>query len=688
MKHFICRALFALCMLVPLAFAQVNSKMSSSDALVNDLDAAKSLGGLGKLLIAQDGRTRRWADYCGESLAASNRGEFREAVRQSARALSIGERTRDNEAMFFASRDLTYAYFLAGDVENALVWMERTDAAFKAVGFSDASQGASPQLIRSKLLFGQGKFKEALEAATKSQESLPFFGAGDRVDAARLEAASAHIALGNEAAALKIIQEVAKSRDALNRSRALSEWAKLSLRAGQTAEAKQMATQAVAEAEKEGPLVRAGLLKTLAAIQLQVGDKPAALLSYAQAIALITQSRGKFSSQAVRSGLLSSNQQLFDDAIDLAMETNQPEKAILWSETSRSQLMLDQLRERQTVKLPEFVGLEGILKLSGQSQFLGFHSSAKNTHVWLIEGGSLRAQTVKVGKKELATMVDRLRNQIIAGGTSSHASALALHDALILPLKPALATQMVVIPSGPLHLLPFQALRNNAGWLGQQMPIRYEMSLTSAVAALANPSRENLFAVGNPTLTKDEYSLPGSELEVNAIKAFFPQATVAMKADATRGKFLAEAGKAGFVHAAAHVTLDELDPMLSALKLSATGKESGDVYASDFLKLDLNQVSLVALSACNSGMGRIAPGDEFYGFKRAILLSGAKALALTYWSVDDDSTAALMTSFYKHLREGKLPAHVALYKAQLELMQSAKFSEPYHWASFMLVGTF
>ena len=688
MTGLICRALFAMCILVQLAFAQTNSKMSSSDALVGDLDAAKSLGGLGRMLIAQDGRTRRWADYCGESLAASNRGEFREAVRQSARALSIGERTGDNEAMFFASRDLTYAYFLAGDTENALVWMERTDAAFKAVGFRDASQAASPQLIRSKLLFGQGKFKEALEAAIKSQESLPYFGAGDRIDAARLEAASAHIALGNEAAALKVIQEIAKSRDALNKSRALSEWAKLSLRAGQTTEAKRLATQAVAEAEKEGLLVRAGLLKTLAGIQLQTEDKPGALLSYAQAIALITQSRGKFSSQAVRSGLLSSNQQLFDDAIDLAMEMNQPDKAILWSETSRSQLMLDQLRERQAIKLPEFVNLEALLKQSSQSQFLGFHSSAKNTHAWMIEGGSVRAQTMKVGKKELAKMVDLLRNQIIAGGKTSHAAALALHDALILPLKPALATPMVVIPSGPLHLLPFQALRNNGGWLGQQIPIRYEMSLTSAVAAPSNPGRESLFAVGNPTLSKDEYSLPGSELEVNAIKAFFPQATVAMRTDATRGKFMAEAGKAGFVHAAAHVTLDELDPMLSALKLSAIGKESGDVHASDFLKLDLNQVNLVALSACNSGMGRIAPGDEFYGFKRSIMLSGAKALALTYWAVDDDSTAALMTLFYKHLREGKLPGHIALHKAQTEMMQSAKFSEPYHWASFMLVGSF
>ena len=149
--------------LIPPAFGQALSKLLSAEALVRDLDTAKSMGGLGKMLIEQDGRTRRWADYCGDSLAASNRGDFREAVRFAARALAIGEKMRDSEATFFASRDMTYAYFMAGDTVNALEWMERTDVAFKAVGFSDRSQAASPQLIRSKLLFGQGRYKEALE---------------------------------------------------------------------------------------------------------------------------------------------------------------------------------------------------------------------------------------------------------------------------------------------------------------------------------------------------------------------------------------------------------------------------------------------------------------------------------------------------------------------------------------------
>ena len=62
---------------------------------------------------------------------------------------------------------------------------------------------------------------------------------------------------------------------------------------------------------------------------------------------------------------------------------------------------------------------------------------AKNIHVWLVEGGKLRANTLKTGKAYLAKMVEEYRSQIIAGGTTSHALARKLHDTLLLPLGSA-----------------------------------------------------------------------------------------------------------------------------------------------------------------------------------------------------------------------------------------------------------
>jgi CHAT domain-containing protein len=52
------------------------------------------------------------------------------------------------------------------------------------------------------------------------------------------------------------------------------------------------------------------------------------------------------------------------------------------------------------------------------------------------------------------------------------------------------------------------------------------------------------------------------------------------------------------------------------------------------------------------------------------------------WAVDDESTAALMESFYRRLQSGQRPA-AALRGAQLSLADGA---HPYFWAPFVLSG--
>lgn len=53
------------------------------------------------------------------------------------------------------------------------------------------------------------------------------------------------------------------------------------------------------------------------------------------------------------------------------------------------------------------------------------------------------------------------------------------------------------------------------------------------------------------------------------------------------------------------------------------------------------------------------------------------------WSVDDEATGVLMTSFYRHLREGQGKAQ-ALRSAQAETRR--RFAHPYYWAAFVLSG--
>jgi CHAT domain-containing protein len=138
------------------------------------------------------------------------------------------------------------------------------------------------------------------------------------------------------------------------------------------------------------------------------------------------------------------------------------------------------------------------------------------------------------------------------------------------------------------------------------------------------------------------------------------------------------------IHIAAHARVDELDPLYSVVRLAPSPDGGGDLEAHEVYGMRLAATRMVVLSACDSGGGRISAGDEFWGFQRTFLGAGARTLLLTQWSVYDQSTLQLMQRFYAHLQTNS-PAE-ALRKAQVELIQTGQFSEPVHWASFMLVG--
>ena len=105
--------------------------------------------------------------------------------------------------------------------------------------------------------------------------------------------------------------------------------------------------------------------------------------------------------------------------------------------------------------------------------------------------------------------------------------------------------------------------------------------------------------------------------------------------------------------------------------------------ARDFYALNLKQTRLIALSACETGLGRIARGNEFWGFQRTVLAAGARSLLVSLWPVEDASTAALMTALYRRLPA--MPAMEALRQAQLELIKGGR-TNPLYWAPFVLVG--
>ncbi len=101
------------------------------------------------------------------------------------------------------------------------------------------------------------------------------------------------------------------------------------------------------------------------------------------------------------------------------------------------------------------------------------------------------------------------------------------------------------------------------------------------------------------------------------------------------------------------------------------GAEDGILTAAEVQKLDLRNVELAVLSACETGLGRTAGGEGIIGLQRAFQLAGVKTTITSLWSVDDAATQALMVEFYRNLFERKLSKLESLRQAQLWLLNNS-----------------
>jgi CHAT domain-containing protein/tetratricopeptide (TPR) repeat protein len=142
------------------------------------------------------------------------------------------------------------------------------------------------------------------------------------------------------------------------------------------------------------------------------------------------------------------------------------------------------------------------------------------------------------------------------------------------------------------------------------------------------------------------------------------------------------------VHIATHGLLDAERPQFTGVVLSLVGNKTGDGFlrTDEIFNLKMGN-SLVMLSACETGLGKEKRGEGVIGLTRAFMYAGAPTVGVSLWSVADKSTADLMTDFYQRLLASSPNSpSVALRDAQLAMINGKKYSAPFYWAPFVLVG--
>ena len=237
------------------------------------------------------------------------------------------------------------------------------------------------------------------------------------------------------------------------------------------------------------------------------------------------------------------------------------------------------------------------------------------------------------------------------------------------------------------------------------------LNVATAIAHQLNAS--SLLSVSEPTPTA-QAPLPGAQREVAAAVAHFPNAQQLKGSQANRDTAIAELANHTLFHFSCHGFVNLQQPLQSGLLLA----NDETLSLTDFFNLQLRNVRLAILSACDSGLSGIELPDEAISLPTGLLQAGVAGIVASLWSVSDLSTMILLSRFYGFWRDHHLPPNVALTRAQqwlrdaepkeiiahcetfipeladktnLEAKQLRQllrldFSHPYYWAAFSYTG--
>jgi CHAT domain-containing protein len=311
-----------------------------------------------------------------------------------------------------------------------------------------------------------------------------------------------------------------------------------------------------------------------------------------------------------------------------------------------------------------------------------------------------------VPKARIETDANAYRKEIRARKTDL-ALAHTLYEELLAPVTQYRdRTDLIIVPDGALHLLPFSALADNHSYVLSTHTVDVEPSATVfdllhqrlhqdasvtmpyiGVAAWTQPADTR-----NPILraiTGPERSqltpLPESKKEVETIAGDLPRPSVILLgSDATETHFKSvSADSAKVIHLALHGYVDLDYPDRSALIFAPepSGKDDGMLQVREIRGLHL-KAKLVTLSACDTGVGPVAE-DGVNNLVNAFIEAGADSVVSTLWELEDRSTENLMSIFYSQLAHETRKVD-ALRSAQLDLLNEGL--PPYFWASFQIVG--
>lgn len=246
---------------------------------------------------------------------------------------------------------------------------------------------------------------------------------------------------------------------------------------------------------------------------------------------------------------------------------------------------------------------------------------------------------------------------LLGAGAAEHLgrSSARLDRLVIAPLLGKLGSRpLVLVPTGELHAVPWGALPSLA-----ERPVTVAPSAALWLKAIdgeqatVQSSAPRLRTSGSGSggvLIVAGPGLSGARQEAELLGKHYPEADVLTGRRAGSRQVLRRLEGARLAHVAAHATFRSDNAQWSSLRLA-----DGPLTVYDLEQLR-RPPELVVLSACQSGLSAVHPGDEMMGLVAALLALGTRSVVASVLPVEDSASVSLMLAFHERLASGDGPA--------------------------------